>query len=210
VSSVTTDDRHIDLVTQAIRGDEAAIKLLLVQIKPRLAAYVARKLPADVARTVGVEDIILETYVEIFRRISTFVPRGEDAFYRWAATIALSRIRNAAKKQHAVKRGGARPAGKPVTDILDASTLALWDLIAGTQTTPSRGVTRDEAIRATQLAVQHLPEHYRQAVWLVHIEGRPIKVAAATMQRSERSIHGLCQRGLRLLKEELGTFTRFL
>jgi len=72
--------RTSDLVAQAIAGDEAALKQLLGTIDTRLAA--------DVSRTVGVENVVLETHLEVFRRISGFKPRGKDAFFRWAATIA--------------------------------------------------------------------------------------------------------------------------
>lgn len=201
---------HSDQVRQAIAGDEAALHRLLVEIEPQLTAYIARKLPGEVARTVGVEDILSMTHADIFRRIARFEPRGKDAFYRWAATIALNRIRNTVKKLRAVKRGGATPSGKRLTAEMEDSTLALWERIAAPRTTPSRAVARGEAVGAVHLALEGLPEQYRQAIWLVHIERRPVKAAAAAMQRSERSIHGLCRRGLQLLKEELETFTRFL
>jgi RNA polymerase sigma factor (sigma-70 family) len=204
------DDRHCDQLKRAIAGDEAALSRLLAEIEPQLTAYITRKLPADVARTVGVDDIISMTHAEVFRRISFLEPHGQDAFYRWVATIALNRIRNTVKKLRAVKRGGAAPAAKRMTADLEDSTVALWEKIAATRSTPSRAVARGEAIGAIHLALEGLPEQYRQAIWLVHIERRPVKAAAAAMQRSERSIHGLCRRGLQLLKEELETFTRFL
>jgi len=83
-------------------------------------------------------------------------------------------------------------------------------MVAGTQTTPSRVMARGEAVQALHAALHLLPEHYREAIWLVHIEGTPVKEAAAKLQRSERAIHGLCRRGLKLLQAELKSLTRYI
>ena len=40
-------------------------------------------------------------------------------------------------------------------------------------------------------ALQTLPEHYRQAVGLVCLEGRPVAEAAALMGKTQRAVHGL-------------------
>jgi hypothetical protein len=37
-----------------------------------------------------------------------------------------------------------------------------------------------------------------------------VRVAAEVMGRSDRAIHGLCRRGLVLLRNHLGSATRFL
>ena len=42
---------------------------------------------------------------------------------------------------------------------------------------------------------------YRKALRLVHIEGRSVAYAAQQMGRTERAIHGLCRRGLKLMQQ---------
>ena len=37
-----------------------------------------------------------------------------------------------------------------------------------------------------------------------------VKNAAAEMGKSERAVHGLCRRGMSLLRDRLGSATRFL
>ena len=58
-------------------------------------------------------------------------------------------------------------------------------------------------LTAQQQAMADLPERYRQAVWMVHIEGLAVRDVAAKLERSDRAVHGLCRRGLKLLQEQL-------
>ena len=98
--------------------------------------------------------------------------------------------------------GGARPK------VL--RPFALLDTLAGPTQTPSRNVARGEAIDAVEDALDQLPDHYRQAVWLVHIAGRPVREAALAMGRTDRAIHGLCRQGLKAMRDYLGSESRFL
>ena len=59
--------------------------------------------------------------------------------------------------------------------------------------------------RVVEAPLAELPEHYRRAIWLIHIEGCSVRSAAESMGRTDRAIHGLCRRGLGLLQEKLGT-----
>ncbi|MCH8806978.1 MAG: hypothetical protein IH986_12925 [Planctomycetes bacterium] len=88
--------------------------------------------------------------------------------------------------------------------------IGLLDLLAGPGRTPSRCVARVEALRAVQSALDRLPEHYRQAILLVRIEGRPVAEVAAEMGRTERAVHGLTRRGLELLRDRLGDSSAYL
>lgn len=204
------NERSRQMVKRAVEGDTVALKVLLTEIQPQLAAYVKRKMPAFLTPIMDVDDLLVQAQAEVFRGISTFEPQGRDAFYRWVATIALNRLRNAIKRHRTAKRGGDWQRVSPVSNKLTESTLGLWDLVADSGPTPSRVVAKGEAVDAVHAALADLPEHYRQAIWLVHIEGRPVKKVALEMGRSERAIHGLCRRGMKLLQQHLQTASRFL
>ena len=55
--------------------------------------------------------------------------------------------------------------------------------------------------------MKSLPAHYEQALRLVHIEGRSVREVAEAMDRTERAIHGLCRRGLQMMREQLESTT---
>ncbi len=193
------DTRVLEL---AVARDPAALDRLLTDTYLWLCDYVARRMPPDLRSIVDAEDIIQQTHLEVFHRIGDFAPNGVDSFRRWVRAIALSRLRNSIKGHRATKRGGRRARVQDRRRI-DDSTVALLDHLAGPGATPSRCVARGEAIDAVKTALDALPEHYRQAVRLVHIEGHRVCEAAALMGRTERAIHGLCRQGLKRMRDYL-------
>ena len=196
------DQLDTRLLERAVARDPAALTRLLTDTYLWLCDYIARRMPPDLRSIVDAEDIIQQTHIEVFRRIDDFAPNGVDSFRRWVRAIALSRLRNLIKGHRAAKRGGLR-ARVSNRGRIDDSTVALLDHLAGPGATPSRCVARREAIDAVESALGALPEHYRQAVRLVHIEGHRVCDAATLMGRSERAVHGLCRRGLKRMRESL-------
>jgi RNA polymerase sigma-70 factor (ECF subfamily) len=203
-------DQTNDLVRRAVGGDTLALKLLLTESRDRLCEHLSNRVPPDLRPSLGVEDVVQEALLEVFRRIETFEVRGPRSFYRWVATIGLNRLRDAIRRERAGKRGGRNRGVATVRPSVEDSSIVLLETLAGPGRTPSRTLARAEAVEAVQAALKQLPEHYRRAIWLVHLESRPVREAAATMGRSERAIHGLCRRGLKLLEGELQSATRFL
>lgn len=208
---ITTDSDTIRAaIEQAINGDKLALKLLLTDSHERTRNFIASKIPARLRSILDPDDVLQDVHVEVFRRISSFESQSPESFHRWLATVALTRLRNAIKKQEAAKRGGQRNAVREAPKRAGETTVAILEILASPVGTPSRSVARREAIVAVHGALQSLPEHYGQAIRLVHIEGRTIKQAAAEMKRSERAVHGLCRRGIKLLEEHLGHASKFL
>jgi len=90
----TVEHEH-ELISRAVAGDGAALKLLLLDAHPRLCGYVSRRIPADLRSTLDAEDVAQEAYGQVFRRIGQFQPRGADSFQRWVLTIGLHKLRHA-------------------------------------------------------------------------------------------------------------------
>jgi RNA polymerase sigma-70 factor (ECF subfamily) len=87
-------------------------------------------------------------------------------------------------------------------DELDRSTQMMAGLVAR-GSSPSQGAIRAEAAVRLANAVAELPDHYRDAIVLHHLQGRPIKDVAAAMNRTEDSIKKLLARALIRLQSEL-------
>lgn len=197
------------LIRKAIGGDDVAVTVLLANVRERMRRRIAGIIPPDLQSTVDADDIVQEAQVEVFRHIRTFEARGEDSFFRWATTIAVRRLRNAIKARRSLKRGGAAvprtTAGSP-----GASVVALLELMAGPEKTPSRQAAGHEATRAMEEAMDYLPEHYRQAVRLVYLDGCSVAEAATAMGKSPRAVHNLCFKAKRQLRAVLGSASKFL
>lgn len=199
-----------DLIQRAVAGDQVALTLLLKDGRRRLCERLVGRVPGELRATIDVDDLAQQAHVVAFRRIKDFVPAGPDGFYRWVEAIALGKLRDAMKGYRAAKRGGGKAAGVVAAGNADQSVVALLDMVAAQGLSPSRSAAWHEQIEALQTALAVLPEHYRQALTLVYIEGRPVAEAAAIMGRSERSLHGLCRRAIECLRSELLSTCIFL
>ena len=205
-----TAERDSELIQQAIAGESSALKLLLLDAHAGLSSYVARRVPADLRSTLDAEDVMQEAYAQVFRHVREFEPRGPASFQRWVLTIAVRKLRNAISRERAAKRGGGARVAAAVLGRHEDSCVALLDLLVAPGRTPSRCIARQEAVRAVETALAGLPEHYRQAVGLIHLQGWSVARAAAEMGRTQRAVHGLCRRGLKLLRARLGSVSEYL
>lgn len=194
-------ERESDLVSRAVAGDPVALKTLLTVVHAPLCRYISLRIPLDLGRVIDAEDIVQEAHIEVFRRIHQFEVRGPGSFFRWVAVIALNRLRNALSRHRTAKRGGGRAGLDRARRSIEDSSVVFLDTLAGKGHTPSRSVARGEAVQAVETAMADLPEPYREALRLVHIEGRSVAYAAEQMGRTERSIQGLCRRGLKLMQQ---------
>lgn len=202
-------DQYTEHANRIATGDQAALTLLLTEMRPQLRSTLAKRMPIWLQRLVDPDDIIQIAYVDVFRRIGTSAgPRTPDTFPRWITAVALNRLRDAIREETAAKRGGHN--GPAIQRAIEDSTIMLLDRIAGPGHTPSWSVARQEIVKAVHEAVQVLPTRYRQVIWIVYIQGGSAKQAAEAMRKSERAIHGLCRRGLKLLESELRQRTGLL
>src|SRR5262245_28404320 len=123
-------DPENQLIQKAVAGDAAALKVLLTSYHSRLREPVSARIPATLRGSIEADDILQEAYVEVFRRIDSFELRGDDAFFRWLATIALSKLRSAIRRRRAAKRGGDRREAAPAIRTLEDSMVAFLDVLA--------------------------------------------------------------------------------
>ena len=198
------------LIDRAVAGESAALERLLLAHYDRLAARIARRLPADLRATVSEEDILQQAFIAAFGAIGSFEPKGAGAFYRWLCTIAEHRLQDAIKTQRAAKRGAGRVAADARSPTGDDSYDDLIDLLAVESRTPSRSVARHEAAGAIRVALAALKEDYRRAIELRYIQRLPVAEVAGIMSRTERSVHNLCRRALKELHAVMGRTSQYL
>jgi len=206
---MVSDDSEQDLIARAAGGDRLALEQLLLRYHDRLVKYIRRKLPAELQAFVAPEDVLQVTYVEALRHVTSFEPKGRDAFFRWLATIAKRRLLDVVRRERAAKRGGGRVAADPQRKG-SSSVIDLLGLAAVHGHTPSRSAARREAVSALHVALAGLKDDYRQAVQLRYLERLPVADVAAQMHRTPRAVHMLCYRGLRQLRASLGRASDFL
>lgn len=200
---------ELALAEKSVAGDESALAVLLTDSRGRLHRRVANRIPQDLQRLISADDIVQQAHMDVFGAIRSFELRGADSFNRWVTTLAVRRLQKEIRKYRTAKRGCDRRKIAGVGRYADSS-IALLDMLAGPGKTPSRSVAQHEAVEAVEDALADLPERCRDAVWLVHIEGKSAEEAAQSMGCTRRAVHGLCHRGLERMHKRLGSASRFL
>ncbi len=198
-----------ELVAKAKRGDRLAMGRLLMLHDLRLRRRIGGRIGTDLQGVLSAEDVLQDAYAEAYRHIGGLELRGPRAFYNWLAATADRKLADAAKALRAKKRPPRQRARGIATDR-SSSFLGLVRLIDRHTRTPSKVLARREAVQAVQVALASLPEPCRRAVWMRHIEGKPVSEIAASLGRTERAVHQLCYRGLTRLREEMGNRSMFL
>lgn len=185
------------------------LQVLLMSGAGHLRAYVHRKIPSDLKSIFSPEDILQEVWIACFRGVASFRENEPDAFDRWLRTITDRKLVDAIRWAKRLKRGAHvrfdRTAQQRKTSLVD-----LFARVAAKQRTPSSEEGAREASAAIQIALSSLPEDYRKAITLYHIDGKSQKEVAEAMEKSIPAVHGLLFRGMQKLRDDLGPAHNFL
>ncbi len=189
--------------------DEIKFRGILLDHAGRLNRFIDSRIPVKLGQLITPEDVLQEVWTAAFRGKSSFTPDGPDSLARWLTRIAERKLLDAIRHARALKRYG-RYAQAERTQDRSASFLTLFARVAApNQRTPSSEDAAKEAARAVQIALCSLPDDYRCAVTMYHIEGRSRAEVAKRMGRTSPAVNGLVYRGLRLLRRRLGPAGRF-
>lgn len=201
---------EVDRVRSAIAGEPLALEGLLLDHYGPIAMRIEKQVPASMRATLGVDDLVQETFAEAFKGIASFVPAGPGAFGAWLGTIADHRVLDALRAHRAAKRGGGWRKIDAGHGGNSGSIAALIDLIAVSERTPSRSVSGHEAAAAVHVALAGLRAEYRDALRLRYLLALPVAEVAGRMGKTESAVHKLCARGLQQLREAMGDAGRYL
>ncbi|MEE9296949.1 MAG: RNA polymerase sigma factor [Phycisphaerae bacterium] len=158
-------------------------------------------------RVVSADDVLQDIWITVICGASDITSTGSEEFDPWLTRIAQRRIADAIRRAGAMKRGGS--------DVIvherwqSTSFVDLFARVSSPQDTPSKEVSTREAVDAVQIALAALPENYRTAITLRYVEGRSHDQIAKAMRKSRSAVNSLLFRGMRKLKELLGSAGRF-
>jgi RNA polymerase sigma-70 factor, ECF subfamily len=201
---MSANQNDMELVSQAISGDRPALERLLLDRCDRLSRHIERKLPVSVRGMLGVEDVLQETFAQVFRDIGRFEPRSSDSFSAWVRTIADHRLQDCLRELKRKKRGGDRRRIQKATDPEASSVADLVEVLFADGRTASQSVAGHEAVRAVQVAIAGLSDDYRQAIRLRYLEGKSLAETAEVMDRTPGAVRGLLDRAKGKMREALG------
>jgi RNA polymerase sigma factor (sigma-70 family) len=187
---------------------EEGLQERLITRSSRLHWQVARKIPPCFKSVVSVDDILQEVWIAAFRGLPSFRANRPDAFDRWVTTLVERKVVDACRAARALKRGGDRRAVQNNRSLL-SSFVDVFDRVTSGGQTPSRDASAKEAALMVRIALGSLPDDRRRAIWMRHIEGRPLAEIAEEMQKTNAAVHSLLFNGLRQLRRRLGRAAKF-
>jgi RNA polymerase sigma factor (sigma-70 family) len=170
------EDPDAALLVRYAEGDEAAARLLTVQLSPRVFGHAFRVL-GDAAEA---EDVTQEALMRLWKiapQWRTGEAKVSTWLYRVVANLCTDRLRK--------RRGGV-----PLEDIAEPA-----DPAESAEAKLQRGARED----ALQTALDALPERQRQAVVLRHIEGLANPEIAEILDIGVEAVESLTARGKRAL-----------
>jgi RNA polymerase sigma-70 factor (ECF subfamily) len=152
---------------------------------------------------VDVSGVVQQTLLEAYQALGRLADRGEEVKAAWLRQILANNLRDEVRKFATAARDAGRERSLEAAVAESSSRIEGW--LAADQSSPSERAARGEELRALAGALGRLAEDQRQAVELHHLHGLPLAEIAERMGRSKGAVAALLFRGLRKLREILGT-----
>lgn len=205
----SSSDREERLLRDAVAGDEAALEELLLSRHEQLVRHIDRKISSQVQARVAAEDIVQQTYLQVFKSIGGFQPRGVGAFYAWLKTVAGRKLIDASRS-----RGREQLAAKPLAVGADSQgqsgAASLMGMLAASGAGPGGRAMEDELRDAFRVALANLPDNYREVVQLRYLEDRSLEEVAERLAITPGAARGLCHRARQALRDEILRLSRYI
>jgi len=187
-----TESRFQELLQQAQTGHPSALGQLLEAHRPWLKVLAFRFMQGGIAARVDESDLVQQTCLSVHKNFEQFQGQSPAEFVAWLKKIHEGNLQNAIREHvHAQKRAVDREHNH-ATETLAAST-----------SSPSQRLLAGE--QAVQLAagLEKLVSDQREAIQLRYLEGFTLSEISEKMNRSQSSVVGLIQRGLKALRKQL-------
>ena len=175
---------------------------------PSLLVVIESRMSAALRRRIAPEDIFQEALLHAWRDRARCEWRGVKAFRSWLLSIIDHRIRDAADREDAEKRGG----GRAVVSINTGESGSFSGTGAGqpvmppalvASTTPSRVAIYREQAQAMRAAIEALPDELREVVRLRLFEQRTIEQIAAQLSLGEAAVRHRFRKGAEAYQRRL-------
>jgi len=189
----------------------AAWERLIESVKPAsLLLVIERRMSAGLKGVQSAEDILQEALMHAWRDRLQFEWRGLGSFRSWLLVIIDHRIKDAADRCSAGKRdaGGPVVAFSALGGAGATTTSAEFGFPAGS-TTPSKLATYREQAEVMRVALDGLPEEFREIVGLRLFEQCPLEEIAARLGLGVEGVRHRFRNGselyVRRLRASLGS-----
>ncbi len=177
------DDRPAEdlrLVESVLRGDTEAFSALISRHQSLVAGVAWRY----GVRREDIEDVVSEVMIKAYRNLHRYRPDHPFStwLYRLAANLVLDRARRARKER------GRTEMPAQVEDTAPG---------------PREGMESRERVALLRAALSHIDPRYREALFLVYVEGMKVDEAARVLDLPQGTVKTRLMRGREALRKIL-------
>jgi RNA polymerase sigma-70 factor (ECF subfamily) len=140
------------------------------------------------------EDVAQEASIRAFRKLESF--RAESKFSTWLISITINEARTRLRRQALVRM-------EPLDQLPNDDKCISPALLRGWREIPSEAVQREEVRNLIQLAVEQLPDIYREVFLLRDMEELTISETAEVLNISIPSVKVRLHRARMRLQKQL-------
>ena len=140
------------------------------------------------------EDVAQEAFIRAFRKLESF--RAESKFSTWLISITINEARTRLRRQALVRI-------EPLDQLPDEDKSVSPALLRDWREIPSEAVEREEVRDLIQLAVEQLPDIYREVFLLRDVEELTISETAEALNISIPSVKVRLHRARMRLQKQL-------
>jgi RNA polymerase sigma-70 factor (ECF subfamily) len=196
----TGDEREVEILRSA-PDRQRALGELLDRHRRRLLKMVNLRMDPRLRARLGASDVLQDAFVEVSRRIASYLADPRMPFFLWLRFITAERLLTAHRRHLLAGRRDARrevrgPGVEPTTE-------SLADRFAAEGTTPSEGALRTEIRARVMEALDAMEPGDRRVLALRHFEELSNAEAARELDITEAAASKRYLRALRRLRAVL-------
>lgn len=200
VSTIPT--LHIDQwIAEAQRGSGEALGRLLQACRDYLLVIAHDELRHDLRAKAGASDLVQETFLDAQRGFGRFRGQTEAELLAWLRQILVCHLVNLRRQYCVAAKRNVRRELPLAHDGADSTSGR--SMPPATSLTPSWHAVKREEVELVELAVERLPDDYRQIIRLVNREHQSFAEAATAMHRSADAARRLWGRAIEKLAAAL-------
>jgi RNA polymerase sigma-70 factor (ECF subfamily) len=197
---------HEQLLRDARAGDAATLGRLLEQYRRYLALIASVQIGQRLRGKVDASDVVQETFLEAHRNFGRFRGNSEGELVRWLRQILAANLADLLRRYLGTQGRDVR-LEREIEGALDRSSVLLDRGLMAMGPSPSQLASHREQAVLLADALSELPDDYREALVLRHLEGLTFPEVAQRMGRSLDSVEKLWMRGLARLRQVMGAQT---
>lgn len=199
---MNSSSEHFDGEIQRLRtGGIEATAELFSSYRNQLLRMVEFRLDRRLYGRIDAGDILQEAYMEVARRIDSFLDDPQVSFFVWARQITWQTLLMAHRAHLGVQKRDARQEVALGAGRTQGTAVSLASRLAGDVTSPSQGAIRDERAAQLRLALDSMDEMDREVLALRHFEQLSNKDVAEVLSIQKTTASNRYVRALRRLKE---------